>query len=175
MSELKDQPLHANSSDAVTNHVRVEVESQYAPEHSQPFQHEWFFHYTVRISNEGDETVQLLTRHWIISDATGQTEEVRGEGVVGEQPVLRPGESFQYTSGCPLKTSTGVMRGTYQMVTEDGDRFDARDRALRAPRALHRPLTTEETAEHAAESAEKSVLVSLRSLRAPRFLLIQVS
>ena len=80
MSELKDQPLHANSSEAVTNNVRVEVESQYAPEHSQPFQHEWFFHYTVRISNEGEETVQLLTRHWIISDATGQIEEVKGDG-----------------------------------------------------------------------------------------------
>jgi ApaG protein len=125
MSELRDQQLHANSSEAVTNNVRVEVESHYAPEHSQPFQHEWFFHYTVRISNEGDETVQLLTRHWLISDATGHTEEVRGEGVVNEQPVLRPGESFQYTSGCPLKTSTGVMRGTYQMVTDGGERFDA--------------------------------------------------
>ena len=125
MSELKDQPLHATSSEAVTNDVRVEVESQYAPEHSQPFQREWFFHYTVRISNEGNETVQLLTRHWIISDATGHTEEVKGAGVVGEQPVLRPGESFQYTSGCPLRTSSGVMRGTYQMVTEDGDEFDA--------------------------------------------------
>src|SRR2546430_1682415 len=90
MSELKDQPLHASSSEAVTNNVRVEVESQYAPEHSQPFQSEWFFHYTVRISNEGDETVQLLTRHWIITDATGHTEEVRGDGVVGELPVLRP-------------------------------------------------------------------------------------
>jgi ApaG protein len=137
MSEIKAQPLHASSSEAVTNNVRVEVESQYAPEHSQPFQNEWFFHYTVRISNEGDETVQLLTRHWLISDATGHTEEVRGEGVVNEQPVLRPGESFQYTSGCPLKTSTGVMRGTYQMVTEDGDRFDAEI----APFALHEPYT----------------------------------
>ena len=137
MSELKDQPLHANSSDAVTNHVRVEVESQYAPEHSQPLQHEWFFHYTVRIANEGVETVQLLTRHWIISDAMGHTEEVKGEGVVGEQPVLRPGESFQYTSGCPLKTPTGVMRGTYQMVTDDGDRFDVEI----APFALHEPYT----------------------------------
>jgi ApaG protein len=137
MSELRDQPLHASSSEAVTNNVRVEVESQYAPEHSQPFQSEWFFHYTVRISNEGDETVQLLTRHWIITDATGHTEEVRGDGVVGEQPVLRPGESFQYTSGCPLKTSTGVMRGTYQMVTEDGDHFDVEI----APFALHEPYT----------------------------------
>jgi ApaG protein len=137
MSELNDQPLHANRSEAVTNNVRVEVESQYAPGHSQPFQQEWFFHYTVRISNEGAETVRLLTRHWIISDATGQTEEVNGPGVVGEQPVLRPGESFQYTSGCQLKTSTGVMRGSYQMVTEDGEHFDV---AI-APFALHEPYT----------------------------------
>ena len=137
MSELKDQPLHASSSEAVTNNVRVEVESRYAPEHSQPFQNEWFFHYTVRIANEGEDTVQLLTRHWIITDATGHTEEVKGAGVVGEQPVLRPGESFQYTSGCPLKTSTGVMRGTYQMVTEDGEHFDVEI----APFALHEPYT----------------------------------
>ena len=131
------EPLHTPTSEAVTNNVRVEVESQYSPERSQPFQSRWFFHYTVRITNEGDETVQLLTRHWIISDAAGQTDEVKGEGVVGEQPVLRPGESFQYTSGCPLKTSTGVMRGTYQMVTEDGDHFDAEI----APFALHEPYT----------------------------------
>jgi ApaG protein len=137
VSELRDQPLHANSSEAVTNNVRVEVVSQYAPEHSQPFQGEWFFHYTIRITNEGEETVQLLTRHWIITDATGATEEVRGEGVVGEQPVLRAGESFQYTSGCPLKTSTGIMRGTYQMVTEGGDHFEVEI----APFALHEPYT----------------------------------
>jgi len=137
MSEPRDQPLHASSSEAVTNSVRVEVESQYAPEHSQPFESEWFFHYTVRISNEGRETVQLVSRHWIITDATGHVEEVRGTGVVGEQPVLRPGETFQYTSGCPLKTKTGVMRGTYQMVTADGDRFDVQI----APFALHEPYT----------------------------------
>ena len=137
MSELKDQPLHANSSDAVTNHVRVEVESQYAPEHSQPFQNHWFFYYTVRITNEGEETVQLLSRHWIVTDASGRVEEVRGPGVVGEQPVLAPGESFQYTSGSALKTSTGVMRGTYQMVTEGGEHFDVEI----APFALHEPYT----------------------------------
>src|SRR5437899_13100187 len=79
---------------------------------SLPFQSEWFFHYTVRITNERDETVQLLSRHWIIADETGHTEEVKGPGVVGEQPVLAPGESFQYTSGCQLRTSSGVMRGT---------------------------------------------------------------
>ena len=139
MSELKDQPLHASSSEAVTNSVRVEVESRFAPEHSQPFQNEWFFHYTVRIANEGEDTVQLLTRHWIITDATGHTEEVKGAGVVGEQPVLRPGESFQYTSGCPLKTSTGVMRGTYQMVADEGEQFDAEIApfALTLPHAMN--------------------------------------
>ena len=137
MSEFKDQPLNACKSEAVTNNVRVEVESQYAPEHSQPFQNQWFFYYTVRITNEGDGTVQLLSRHWIIADATRQTEEVRGPGVVGEQPVLAPGESFQYTSGCPLKTSTGAMHGTYQMVTEDGEHFDVEI----APFALHEPYT----------------------------------
>jgi ApaG protein len=113
-----------SSSDAVTNNIRVEVESNYAAERSQPFQNQWFFHYTVRISNEGDDTVQLLSRHWLITDGTGHVEEVRGPGVVGEQPVLSPGESFEYTSGCPLKTSTGSMRGTYQMITEDGTHFD---------------------------------------------------
>jgi ApaG protein len=137
MTESKDQPLHASTSEAITNHVRVEVESQYAPEHSQPFQSQWFFYYTVRITNEGVKTVQLLSRHWVITDASGHIEEVRGPGVVGEQPVLTTGESFQYTSGCPLKTATGIMRGTYQMVTEDGDRFDVEI----APFALHEPYT----------------------------------
>lgn len=134
----KDQhQLHASSSEAVTNNVRVEVESQYAPEHSQPFQEQWFFYYTVKITNEGDDTVQLISRHWIITDGTGHTEEVRGPGVVGEQPVLAPGESFQYTSGCPLRTSTGVMHGTYQMTGEDGTSFDVEI----APFALHEPYT----------------------------------
>ncbi len=137
MPEYKDQPLHASSSEAVTQNVRVEVESEYAPEHSQPFQNQWFFYYTVRITNERAETVQLLSRHWVITDATGHMEEVKGPGVVGEQPVLAPGETFQYTSGCPLKTSTGLMRGTYQMVTEDGDHFDVEI----APFALHEPYT----------------------------------
>ena len=124
-------------SDAITHGVRVEVLSQYAPESSRPVNGEWVFQYTVRITNQGSETVQLISRHWIITDATDQTKEIKGLGVVGEQPVLRPGESFQYTSGCPLKTSTGVMRGTYQMVTEEGDRFDAQI----APFALHEPYT----------------------------------
>ena len=134
----RDPLLHASTSKAVTNSVRVEVESQYAAEHSQPFQNQWFFYYTVRITNESNETVQLLSRHWIITDANGHIEEVRGPGVVGEQPVLAPGESFQYTSGCPLKTSVGVMHGTYRMVfTESGDHFDVEI----APFALHEPYT----------------------------------
>jgi ApaG protein len=137
MPEFKDQPLHASTSEAVTNNIRVEVESQYAPEHSQPFQNHWFFYYTVRITNEGEEKVQLLSRHWIITDDSGHTEEVKGPGVVGEQPVLGPGETFQYTSGCPLKTSTGIMHGTYSMVTGDGDHFDVEIAAF----ALHEPYT----------------------------------
>ena len=131
------EPLRTPTSEAVTNNVRVEVESQYSPERSQPFQSRWFFHYTVRITNEGDETVQLLSRHWIATDANGQVQEVKGPGVVGEQPVLRPGESFQYTSGWPLKTSAGVLRGTYQMVSESGSHFDAEI----APFALKEPYT----------------------------------
>jgi ApaG protein len=140
MPEFKDQQqLHASASEAVTNNVRVEVESRYAPEdpQSQPFNGQWVFHYTVRITNEGDETVQLLSRHWLITDATGHTNEVKGPGVIGEQPVLAPGEAFQYTHRCPLKTSTGLMRGTYQMVTEDGEHFDVEI----APFALHEPYT----------------------------------
>ena len=137
MALSKTQPLHASTSEAVTNNVRVEVESQYAPERSQPVQHDWFFYYTVRITNEGDETVKLISRHWIATDSTGHTQEVRGKGVVGEQPELAPGEAFQYTSGWPLKTSAGVLRGTYQMVADDGTEFDIEI----APFALHEPYT----------------------------------
>ena len=113
------------SSEAVTKGIRVRVTTQYDPSRSMPQLNRWFFLYTVRISNEGSETAQLLTRHWIITDATGHVEEVKGPGVVGEQPVLSPGQSFEYTSGCPLPTPFGSMRGTYQMVTTGGERFDA--------------------------------------------------
>ena len=115
---------HAPMSEAVTNGVRVEVLSRYAPENSRPFQDEWIFQYTVRITNQGAETVQLISRHWIITDGFDQTQEVKGPGVIGEQPVLAPGESFKYSSWCPLKTPTGMMRGTYQMVTANGHQFD---------------------------------------------------
>lgn len=116
-----------STSEAITNGIRVRVASQYLPEHSHagPSERQWFFAYTVKISNEGLDTVQLVSRHWVITDANGHTEEVRGPGVVGAQPVLAPGESFEYTSGCPLKTSYGTMKGTYQMVCDDGQQFDA--------------------------------------------------
>ena len=109
----------------------------YAPERSQPSQNQWFFLYTITISNEGPETAQLLTRHWVITDGTGHVEEVRGPGVVGKQPVLAPGESFTYTSGCPLATPFGVMEGTYRMVTGNGEEFEARI----APFTLSEPYT----------------------------------
>jgi len=111
-------------SEAVTNNIRVEVMAQHSPEHSRPQQHEWVFQYTVRITNQGLDTVQLISRHWIITDALDHMEEVEGPGVVGKQPVLAPGQSFEYSSWCPLKTPTGMMHGTYQMVTESGTQFD---------------------------------------------------
>lgn len=116
-----------STSEAITNGIRVRVAAQYLPEHSHAgaSDRQWFFAYTVKISNEGLDTVQLVSRHWVITDANGRIEEVRGPGVVGAQPVLAPGESFEYTSGCPLKTSFGTMRGSYQMVAEDGQQFDA--------------------------------------------------
>jgi ApaG protein len=125
------------TSEAITRGVRVRVESEYSPDKSQPGKNEWFFLYTVTISNEGADTLQLLTRHWIITDGTGHVEEVRGPGVVGKQPTLRPGEAFSYTSGCPLSTPFGVMEGSYQMISEDGDRFDVKI----APFTLSEPYT----------------------------------
>ena len=125
------------TSEAITRGVRVHVTAEYSPERSRPAEKEWFFLYTVRITNEGTATVQLVTRHWVITDANGEVTEVRGDGVVGEQPVLAPGEGFEYTSGCPLPTSFGTMRGTYQMVTTDGDAFDAEV----APFTLSEPYT----------------------------------
>lgn len=114
-----------STSEAITNGIRVHVTARYSSEHSSPREKHWFYVYTVEISNVGEETVQLRSRHWIITDANGHVEEVKGPGVVGAQPVLAPGESFEYTSACPLQTPFGTMRGTYQMVREDGDSFDA--------------------------------------------------
>ena len=127
------------TSDTVTNGIRVRVKARFDPSRSKPQQNQWFFLYTVTISNEGSITTQLISRHWIITDANGKVEEVRGPGVVGEQPVLAPGQSFDYTSGCPLNTSFGTMHGTYQMITTKGERFDAviAPFTLSEPHALH--------------------------------------
>jgi ApaG protein len=102
----------------------VHVETEYDPNRSDPQRNQWFFLYTVRLVNEGRERVQLISRHWIITDALERVEEVRGPGVVGKQPVLDPGESFEYTSMCPLSTPFGSMRGTYQMITATQENFD---------------------------------------------------
>lgn len=128
MDELEDfeQDSASQQSEALTHGIRVRVQAVYSDEHSQPTQLSWFFLYTVSVSNESDETVQLISRHWVITDATNSVEEVRGLGVVGKQPVLAPGESFEYTSGCPLRTPFGTMQGTYQMVTQDGQRFEVK-------------------------------------------------
>lgn len=103
---------------------RVEVQPQYLPDQSAPDQGIYTFAYTIAITNTGEVTSQLISRHWLITDATGMTEEVKGLGVVGHQPLLKPGEAFEYTSGCRLRTAQGTMRGSYFFVAEDGERFD---------------------------------------------------
>ena len=110
--------------EAVTRGIRVRATPQYLEEESSPDEGEFFWAYTIEISNEGSETVQLRSRHWRITDSDGHNEEVRGPGVVGNTPVIQPGKSFRYTSGCPLETPSGIMVGSYQMTTEAGELFD---------------------------------------------------
>jgi ApaG protein len=124
-------------SAAVTDGIRVEVKAVYVPEQSAPRAHRYVFAYTVLIKNEGPTAAQLQSRHWIITDGDGKVEEVKGPGVVGQQPSLAPGEHFEYTSGCILQTPRGEMRGTYQMFRPDGTSFDA----TIAPFALALPHT----------------------------------
>jgi ApaG protein len=112
-------------STALTNGIMVTVKSEYIPERSSLSSRQYAFSYTVRIENQGDETAQLRSRHWIITDGNGNVQEVRGDGVVGEQPLIGPGSHFEYTSWCVIATPSGSMRGTYQMVRPDGDGFDA--------------------------------------------------
>ncbi|HET6280108.1 MAG TPA: Co2+/Mg2+ efflux protein ApaG [Polyangia bacterium] len=112
-------------STAVTNGILVTVKSEYIPERSSLSSRQYAFAYTVHIENQGTVTAQLRSRHWIISDGNGGVQEVRGDGVVGAQPILRPGENFEYTSWCVLPTPSGSMKGTYQMVTDTGNTFDA--------------------------------------------------
>lgn len=126
-------------SDTTTRGIRVQVTSSYLPERSSPRDCQYLFAYHIRISNVGSETAQLVSREWIITSADGEVERVKGPGVVGEQPVLTPGGSFEYTSYCPLKTSVGSMQGSYQMMTADGEKFEAQIApfTLAAPHALH--------------------------------------
>jgi ApaG protein len=109
---------------AVTRQIEVKVAPKFLPDRSSPENGYFFWAYTITLSNRGPETVQLKTRHWRITDAQGRLQEVRGAGVVGEEPVLKPGENYEYTSGVPLPTPSGFMTGTYGMVTEAGETFD---------------------------------------------------
>ena len=121
------------------NDVRVQVQAQYVHGQSDPLQNRYVFAYTVTISNHGRQRAKLLTRHWLITNGDGQVQEVRGDGVVGEQPDLDPGESYRYTSGTVIETPVGTMQGSYQMVAVDGSHFDALIPAftLSVPHSLH--------------------------------------
>ncbi|RMG52765.1 MAG: Co2+/Mg2+ efflux protein ApaG [Gammaproteobacteria bacterium] len=121
------------------NLIRVDVETQYVEQESDPDSDRYVFSYTITIRNEGDTPARLLSRHWIITDANGKVQEVRGPGVVGEHPHLKPGEGFRYTSGTLLETPLGTMQGSYQMVTDDGEHFDAEIPPFRlsVPNLLH--------------------------------------
>jgi len=105
--------------------IKVDVETNYVEDQSDPRERRYVFAYTITIRNEGQVPARLLTRHWIITDANGKVQEVRGDGVVGEQPYLKPGQGFRYSSGAVLETPVGAMQGTYQMVGDDGQHFDA--------------------------------------------------
>ena len=120
-------------------HISVSVDTAYLAEQSDPASERYVFAYTVTIANTGTVAAQLISRHWIITDAENVTQEVKGLGVVGEQPLLRPGESFEYTSGTAMATPVGTMKGSYQMVAEDGNKFDAEIPVftLSMPRVLH--------------------------------------
>ena len=119
--------------------LEVTVTPQYLPDQSEPGEHQYVFAYTVRITNNGQRSAQVISRHWVITDGKQNTQEVRGLGVVGQQPLLGPGESFEYTSGCPLPTPVGTMRGTYHCVGENGVPFEVpiQEFVLAMPRTLH--------------------------------------
>jgi ApaG protein len=133
---LMTDNIHSHSED---HRITVDVETTYVPEQSDPEQSRYVFAYTITIRNEGRVPAKLLTRHWIINDSNGKVQEVRGEGVVGEQPHLKPGEGFQYTSGTMIETPVGTMQGSYQMRGDDGVDFDAEipPFMLSMPRVLH--------------------------------------
>lgn len=119
--------------------IRVDVVTRYIPEQSDPESDRYVFSYAITITNTGAVAAQLISRHWLITDAASKVQEVRGLGVVGNQPLLQPGEKFEYASGCVLETPVGTMKGSYQMVAEDGKQFDAAipEFLLTMPRTLH--------------------------------------
>ena len=126
-------------NEVALNNIRVDVETRYIEDQSNPEQNYYVFAYTITIQNEGQQSAQLLTRHWVITDSNQKVQEVRGDGVVGEQPLLKPGEQFVYTSGTMLETAVGTMKGSYQMLADDGLQFDATvdEFVLSTPRVLH--------------------------------------
>jgi ApaG protein len=132
----EDTPVPVSS---VRHRISVDVETTYLDDQSEPREQRYVFAYTITIRNEGEVPAKLLTRHWIITDANGRVQEVRGDGVVGEQPYLKPGQGFRYSSGAVLETPVGTMQGTYQMLADDGAQFDAPIAAFRLamPGMLH--------------------------------------
>jgi ApaG protein len=131
--------LNFSGNDMSPSDISVIVTPQYLPDQSDPPGQQYVFAYTVRITNNGKQAAQVVSRHWIITDGSQKTHEVRGLGVVGQQPLLGPGESFEYTSGCPLPTPVGTMRGSYHCVGENGIPFDVpiQEFVLAVPRTLH--------------------------------------
>lgn len=125
--------------EADAHKIKVDVDTSYLAEQSDPKERRYVFSYTITIRNEGNVPARLLTRHWIITDSNGKVQEVRGEGVIGEQPYLKPGQGFRYSSGAVLETPVGAMQGSYQMVADNGDQFDAPIAAFRLamPGLLH--------------------------------------
>jgi ApaG protein len=139
LARLAPVPDNRSMNSKTPYTIDVEVESRFVPDKSQPTDNRYVFAYTITLRNAGDTGAQLMTRHWVIKDANGKVEEVRGDGVVGEQPWMRPGESFEYTSGAVLETAVGTMEGSYSMVADDGTLFDAPipTFVLSIPRTLH--------------------------------------
>ena len=126
-------------TDSNLNNIQVNVQTRYIEDQSNPEKNHYIFAYTITIVNQGQQPAKLLTRHWVITDSNHKVQEVRGDGVIGEQPVLKPGEQFVYTSGTMLETSVGTMKGSYQMEADDGFQFDAtvEEFVLSTPRVLH--------------------------------------
>jgi ApaG protein len=134
-----DKPYNPGMTEKSSYTIDVQVETRFVPDQSRPGDNRYVFAYTIKLRNAGNVPARLLTRHWMITDANGKIDEVRGDGVVGEQPWMRPGDAFEYTSGAVLETSVGTMGGSYQMLADDGTEFDAPipTFTLSIPRTLH--------------------------------------